>query len=53
MAKPTSFNKNRKQTEQFLYKINLIILARKKDFLDEFAKIAYALLYMKEGSARI
>ena len=30
-----------------------MILARKSDFPDEFAKIAYALSYMKGGSARI
>ena len=30
-----------------------MILARKKDFTDEFAKIAYALLYMKGRSAGI
>ena len=47
MAKPTFFSGNRKGTKQFLHKINLMILARKKDFADEFAKIAYALSYMK------
>ena len=30
-----------------------MILARKKDFADEFAKITYTLSYMKEGSAGI
>ena len=30
-----------------------MILARKKDFLDKFAKIAYALSYMKGGLDRI
>ena len=30
-----------------------MILARKKIFLDEFAKIAYALSYIKGGLARI
>ena len=39
--------------EQFLHKINLMILARKNNFPDEFAKIAYALSYMKGGSAGI
>ena len=53
MAKLILFDRNRKWTEQFLYKINLIILARKKDFLDEFTKITYALSYIKGGSARI
>ena len=53
MAKPTPFNENRKWTEQFLYKIDLMILARKKIFLDELAKIAYALSYIKGGLARI
>ena len=53
MAKPTLFNGNRKQTEQFLHEIDLMILARKKDFLDKFAKIAYTLSYIKGGSARI
>ena len=53
MAKPTPFNGNRKQTEQFLHKIDLMILARKSDFPDEFAKITYALSYMKGESAGI
>ena len=53
MAKPIPFDGNRKQTKQFLHKINLMILARKKDFLDKFTKIAYALFYMKEGLAGI
>ena len=53
MAKPTPFDGNRKWTEQFLHKIDLMILTRKKDFLDEFAKITYTLSYMKEGSAGI
>ena len=53
MAKPTPFDGNRKQTEQFLHEINLMILARKTNFPDEFAKIAYALSYMKGGSAGI
>ena len=53
MAKPTSFDGNRKWTEQFLHEIDLMILARKKDFPDKFAKIAYALSYIKGGLARI
>ena len=53
MAKPTPFDGNRKRMEQFLHEIDLIILARKSDFLDKFAKIAYALSYMKGGSAGI
>ncbi|ETW77571.1 hypothetical protein HETIRDRAFT_326778 [Heterobasidion irregulare TC 32-1] len=53
MAKPTPFDGNRKRTEQFLHEINLMILARKYDFPDKFAKIAYALSYMKGGSAGI
>ena len=53
MAKPTPFDGSKKQTEQFLHKIDLMILARKSDFPDEFAKIAYALSYIKGGSARI
>ncbi|ETW76232.1 hypothetical protein HETIRDRAFT_329954 [Heterobasidion irregulare TC 32-1] len=53
MAKPTPFDGNRKRTEQFLHEIDLMILARKHDFPDEFTKIAYALSYMKGGSAGI
>ena len=53
MAKPTPFDRSQKRIEQFLHKINLMILARKNNFPDEFAKIAYALSYMKGGSARI
>ncbi|ETW83370.1 hypothetical protein HETIRDRAFT_316098 [Heterobasidion irregulare TC 32-1] len=53
MAKPTPFDGNRKRTEQFLHKIDLMILARKYDFPDEFTKIAYTLSYMKGGSAGI
>ena len=53
MAKPTPFDGNRKRTEQFLHEIDLMYLARKNDYADEFAKIAYALSYMKGGSAGI
>ena len=53
MAKSTLFGENRKQTKQFLHEINLIILARKKDFPDGFTKIAYTLSYMKGGLAGI
>ncbi|ETW75483.1 hypothetical protein HETIRDRAFT_56271 [Heterobasidion irregulare TC 32-1] len=53
MAKPTPFDGNRKQTEQFLHKINLMILTRKYDLPDTFTKIAYVLSYMKGGSAEI
>ena len=53
MAKPTPFNRSRKKTEQFLHEIDLMILARKSDFPDEFAKIAYTLSYIKGGSAGI
>ena len=53
MAKATLFDGSRKQTEQFLHKIDLMILARKSDYPDEFTKIAYALSYMKGGSAGI
>ncbi|ETW85590.1 hypothetical protein HETIRDRAFT_44014 [Heterobasidion irregulare TC 32-1] len=53
MAKPTPFDGNRKQTEQFLHEIDLMIPTRKHNFPDKFTKIAYALSYMKGGSARI
>ncbi|ETW75033.1 hypothetical protein HETIRDRAFT_120455 [Heterobasidion irregulare TC 32-1] len=53
IAKPTPFDGNRKRTEQFLHEIDLMILARKYDFPGEFAKIAYALSYMKGGSAEL
>ncbi|ETW77176.1 hypothetical protein HETIRDRAFT_118568 [Heterobasidion irregulare TC 32-1] len=53
MAKPTPFDRNQKRTEQFLHEIDIMILARKHDFPDEFTKIAYALSYMKRGSAGI
>ena len=53
MAKPTSFDGNRKWTEQFLYEVNLMFLTRKGDYPDEFTKIAYVLSYMKGGSAGI
>lgn len=53
MAKSTPFDGNRKQMKQFLHKINLMILVKKKDFIDEYTKIAYALSYMKKGSTGI
>ena len=53
IAKPTPFDRSRKWTEQFLHKINLIILAYKKDFPDKFTKIAYTLSYMKGRLAGI
>ena len=53
MDKPTPFDGNRKQTKQFLHEIDLMILVRKKDFPDKFAKITYALSYMKGGLAGI
>ena len=53
MAKPTPFDGNRKRTEQFLHKIDLMFLARKSDYPDKFTKIAYALSFMKGGSVGI
>ena len=53
MAKPMPFNGNRKRTEQFLHKIDLMFLTMKSNYPDEFVKIAYTLSYMKGGSAGI
>ena len=53
MAKPTPFDGNRKRTEQFLHEIDLMFLARKSDYPDEFAKITYVLSYIKGSLAGI
>jgi hypothetical protein len=58
VASPTPFDGNRSKSKYFLQQCELVFNAREKDFLtgtpgtvNEKAKIAYALSYMKGGNA--